>query len=140
MKKTHIIGLVVVAIAMVVIMISLKDSSNYVDFQRAKAYPNHEYHVIGQLVEDKPMKYDPQENPNYFTFYLKDQQGNEKKVVYHDTKPQDFERSDRVVLVGSMKNEETFEAQKILMKCPSKYKEDKVVKTSKEPAKSSNGL
>ncbi len=140
MKKTHIIGLVILAVAMVVIIISLKDSSNYVGFKHAEAYPNHEYHVIGELVEDKPMKYKPRKNPNHFTFYMKDKKGNKKKVVYHDAKPNDFERSDRIVIVGQMKNEQTFEANKILMKCPSKYKNENVVKTSKETATSSNEL
>ena len=140
MKKTHIIGLVVLAVAMVVIMVSLKDSSNYVGFKKAQAYPSNEYHVIGELAEDKPLEYNPTENPNHFSFYMKDQKGNQKKVVYKDAKPQDFERSDRIVIVGQMKNQETFKAHKILMKCPSKYKEDKVVKTTKETATSSDGL
>jgi cytochrome c-type biogenesis protein CcmE len=46
-------------------------------------------------------------------------------VVYKSTKPEDFERSDQIVLVGKMENNE-FHASSIQMKCPSKYKQDKI--------------
>ena len=48
-----------------------------------------------------------------------------KKVLYHGTKPQDFERSEQIVLVGKMKEEGDFQASSILMKCPSKYNDGK---------------
>ena len=41
-------------------------------------------------------------------------------------KPQDFEKAEQIVIVGHTKNN-VFVADKILMKCPSKY-EDKEVK------------
>ena len=40
-------------------------------------------------------------------------------------KPQDFERSESVVVTGEMRNNE-FVANEILMKCPSKYKDDEI--------------
>lgn len=132
MKKTHIIGILVIAVAIATITVSIGDSSQYVSFDKAEAYPDHQYHVVGQLVEDKPLTYNPQEDPNYFTFYLEDDKGNTRKVVYHDAKPQDFERSDQVVVVGSMKGENTFQADKILMKCPSKYNEEGIKMQSNE--------
>ncbi|RZJ76982.1 MAG: cytochrome c maturation protein CcmE, partial [Flavobacterium sp.] len=48
-----------------------------------------------------------------------------KKVVLNGTKPQDFERSEKLVLIGQMNND-TFYASKILMKCPSKYNDNMV--------------
>ena len=39
---------------------------------------------------------------------------------YNGTKPNDFERSEQIVIIGKMKGEE-FAASGILMKCPSKY-------------------
>jgi cytochrome c-type biogenesis protein CcmE len=52
-----------------------------------------------------------------------DGKGNNRKVVYNNSKPQDFEKSEQVVLVGSMKGEE-FQASSMLLKCPSKYNDD----------------
>ena len=51
--------------------------------------------------------------------------GQERKVVFTGTKPQDFERSEQIVLTGQMVGNE-FKASSILMKCPSKYNNDKV--------------
>jgi cytochrome c-type biogenesis protein CcmE len=49
-------------------------------------------------------------------------------VVFTGTKPQDFERSEQIVLTGQMRGKE-FHASKILMKCPSKYTQDKLETT-----------
>jgi cytochrome c-type biogenesis protein CcmE len=45
--------------------------------------------------------------------------------VLNGAKPQDFERSEKLVLIGKMEND-TFYASKILMKCPSKYNNNMV--------------
>jgi cytochrome c-type biogenesis protein CcmE len=45
-------------------------------------------------------------------------------VVYSNAKPQDFEKSEKVVVIGSMKNDE-FIASSLLLKCPSKYNANK---------------
>ena len=124
MKKTHIVGLVIV-IACIAGIISLSsDYTTYEDFESATRI-NKKVHVVGQLVKEKELYYDPKTDPNYFTFYLKDEKGIEKKVIYRSTKPQDFERSEQVVVVGKMKDDE-FLASKILMKCPSKYIDDEI--------------
>jgi cytochrome c-type biogenesis protein CcmE len=47
-------------------------------------------------------------------------------------KPQDFERSEQIVLTGKMRGED-FVASDMLMKCPSKYKDEETfVKSVKE--------
>jgi len=56
---------------------------------------------------------------------MKDNKGEERKVVFTGTKPEDFERSEQLVLTGTMVGQE-FHASKILMKCPSKYTQDKL--------------
>jgi hypothetical protein len=43
-----------------------------------------------------------------------------KQVVLHKSKPQDFEKSEQIVLIGKMQGD-NFHANDILMKCPSKY-------------------
>jgi cytochrome c-type biogenesis protein CcmE len=52
--------------------------------------------------------------------------GSKAKVIYHYGKPYDMEKAERIVLKGKM-NGDVFEiTQKdgILIKCPSKYKDD----------------
>jgi cytochrome c-type biogenesis protein CcmE len=121
MKKTHIIGIVVIAIALCFLFGMLGNSSTYADFQEAKQLgPDKVVHVAGQWVRNKPTEYDPETDPNRFSFYLKDKKGVEHRVVFLKPKPADFERTPQIVAIGSMKGED-FIADEILMKCPSKY-------------------
>ena len=80
--------------------------------------------VVGYLLKDKELVYDPQKDPNFFSFMMTDKEGNECKVIYKGAKPQDFERSEQIVIIGKMHGEQ-FHANDILMKCPSKYNETK---------------
>jgi cytochrome c-type biogenesis protein CcmE len=120
MKKIHIVGIIVIAVAIGVIFTSLKSSATYADFSEAANNPDNEYHVVGKLDKNLPQVYDPKINPDEFTFSMVDNKGVEKKVVLAKSKPQDFERSEQIVLIGKMKGDE-FHANDILMKCPSKY-------------------
>ena len=120
MKKTHIIGIIIIALSIGMILSTFSDSSTYASFTEALEAPQKEFHVVGQLNKDKELEYNPEENVNRFAFYLVDREGTEKKVIFKGTKPQDFERSEQVVITGKMK-EDAFMADKILMKCPSKY-------------------
>jgi cytochrome c-type biogenesis protein CcmE len=84
-------------------------------------------HVVGKLKKDAMgkitgMVYEPTVDPNYFTFILEDSLHEEHQVVYLHPKPQDLEKSEKVVIVGNVK-ENVFVADQILMKCPSKYEE-----------------
>ena len=127
MKKSSIFGLVVIAIAIAVIVSTYANSSTYGSFTEAKTADS-ELHVIGFLDKQKELYYDATKDANYFSFYMKDKQGKECKVVFTGTKPEDFERSEQIVLTGRMVNDE-FHASKILMKCPSKYTQDKLETT-----------
>lgn len=122
MKKTHIIGIVLIAVTIAVIIGSISDSSTYADFSEAFENPGREYHVVGTLNREKESVYDPQKNPDLFVFYMNDKDGLERKVVLHRNKPQDFERSDQIVIIGEAVEDE-FHAKQILLKCPSKYED-----------------
>ena len=124
MKKLHIVGIIVIAVAIGVIFISLKNTSTYADFTEAINNPETEYHVVGKLDKTQPQIYDPKLNADEFLFTLVDNKGIAKPVVLHKSKPQDFEKSEQIVLIGKMKNGE-FHANDILMKCPSKYSDGK---------------
>jgi cytochrome c-type biogenesis protein CcmE len=122
MKKTHILAIIVIAVAIGAIMTTVSDSSTYSNFSEAIENPGKEYHVVGQLNKDAEMTYDPEVNANLFAFSMIDNNGDEQRVHFAGSKPQDFERSEQIVLVGKYEND-TFQASKILMKCPSKYNE-----------------
>lgn len=124
MKKSSIIGIIIIAIAIGVIVSTYADSSTYGSFNDAKLTTS-ELHVVGQLSKDKQLYYNPEKDANYFAFYLLDNEGKECKVVFNGSKPQDFEKSEQIVLTGKMIGDE-FHASKILMKCPSKYTKDEV--------------
>lgn len=134
MKKSYIIALGIITIAIGVIISTAGDASTYVDFAEAEKMAadgdNEKVHVVGLLKKDADkniigMNYNPALDPNYFEFILIDNNNKEKKVVYTSPKPQDFERSEQVVVIGSVKND-VFVADKILMKCPSKYQETEI--------------
>ncbi|MBT8196608.1 MAG: cytochrome c maturation protein CcmE [Bacteroidia bacterium] len=119
MKKTHIVLLVLLAVAFAAIVTSISDSTSYASFAETKQ-SDKTFHVVGVYNKEKGYEYDPEVNVNLFSFYLIDQDSIESKVVFNGTKPQDFERSEQIVIVGKNKDD-YFAAKKILMKCPSKY-------------------
>jgi cytochrome c-type biogenesis protein CcmE len=125
MKRAHIIALIFIGISIALIVALTADYSTYETFTSAEKKPGKEFHIVGELSRQEEMYYDPLKDPNYFSFYMKDKDGVERKVVFKGAKPQDFERSEQIVLTGKMKGEE-FAASKILIKCPSKYIQDEL--------------
>lgn len=125
MKKSSIIIIVLIAVAIGAIISSYGDASTYETFEVAAENPDKEYHIVGVLNRDKERYYDPQKDANYFTFYLIDTKGREQKVIHYAPEPQDFDKSEQVVIIGKMKGEE-FIANKILLKCPSKYTDNEL--------------
>lgn len=133
MKTGHIIGLGIIAIAIVIIMTSIGDASSYESFTTAKEMKQNgddkAIHVVGQLKKDgsgEVTGLNIREDKVSFTFMLVDNEGVEQEVFYNEPVPADFTRSESVVVIGSYKNDEIFIADKILMKCPSKYQETEV--------------
>ena len=129
MKKVHIIGIIIIAVAIGAILTTLNNTSTYANFAEAAESPENEFHVVGKFNKDKEFIYDPQVNANVFTFYMVDNKGTEKKVILNKNKPQDFERSEQIVLIGKMQGED-FVASDNLMKCPSKYNDGKPQETA----------
>ncbi len=124
MKKSSIFGLVVIAIAIAVIISVYSNTSTYGSFGDAEKTGS-ELHIVGHLNKSKQLFYDATKNANYFSFYVKDNKGEERKVILTAPKPEDFERSEQLVLTGKMIGNE-FHASSVLMKCPSKYNQDKL--------------
>ncbi len=127
MKKSHIVLLVLVAVAVGVIVSMFGDFSTYETFASTAKQPGKSFHVIGYLQKDKGMEYDPQTDPNHFIFYAKDKAGNITKVIFNGAKPTDIEKSEQIVMKGYNDASGTFHCSGIQMKCPSKYKKDMAV-------------
>jgi len=124
MKKSHLLAIGIVAVAIFILISASKDVTTYSNFTQA-AKNGERVKLIGHLVKDRPVQYDPKKDPNYLAFYLKDEAGDVRQVILHASKPQDFERSESIVLTGEMRGD-NFEASDMLLKCPSKYKDQEI--------------
>lgn len=133
MKKGHIIGLGIIAVAIVIIVSMIGDASTYENFATAKAMKvkgeDKAIHVVGELKKSMTGSVEGievNEDKTSFYFLMVDKDGTTQKVFYNEPVPPDFARAEQVVVIGSYRTEDIFVADKILMKCPSKYQETDV--------------
>ena len=115
-----LIGSVIIVTFIVVGFISFMGSKiEYVDFREAQKRMR-TVEVKGLWLKDKEAKYDAA--TNNFTFYMKDDNNTEMKVVLNDAKPNNFETAGELMIVAKGKvKDDVFYADKVLTKCPSKY-------------------
>jgi cytochrome c-type biogenesis protein CcmE len=132
MKKTHLLGIIVIGMAIMIIISTAGDASTYVSFDEAKELADdgndNLIHVVGALKKDAQGNVQGIEKSGdmlSFAFVMIDDKANEQRVIYNEPMPADFMRSEQVVVIGSYKKD-YFVADKILMKCPSKYQEEEV--------------
>lgn len=137
MKKMHIFLLVGVAVAIAVMISFTTDLTTYDTIASAKQKEGAYVHLIAKLDKAQPIEYNPLTNPNYCSFTVVDSLGSVTKVISNKPKPADLEMSERVVLKGRMK-EDGFHCDDILLKCPSKYK-DEQAKGLSHPGKKQEG-
>ena len=83
--------------------------------------------ATGSWVKEK--NYDMNREQNTFSFFMKDENGDEMKVVYEGAIPNNFETATSVVVTGSYRDG-YFHAKDILTKCPSKYEQKSVQSSS----------
>jgi cytochrome c-type biogenesis protein CcmE len=132
MKKSHILIVIVIAAAIGILLSTAGDASTYVGFgeayKMASAGNKKDIHVVGQLKKDSfghVTGIEEGMDKVSFSFIMIDDNGKEQKVSYNQPMPQDFLKSEKVVVIGSY-SDDSFIASKILLKCPSKYQEQKV--------------
>ena len=130
MKKTHVLAIGILAIAIGILITASKDVTTYANFAQA-AQSGDKVKLVGQLVKDRPVEYDPEKNADFLAFWVRDDAGEIRRVELNAAKPQDFERSESIVLTGEMKGE-TFAAAEMLLKCPSKYKDQEIYVREKQ--------
>ena len=120
--------LVGIAVVIAVLISLMGDLSTYETIASARQKEGKSVTVIAKLDKSvpNPIQYDPAKNANYTSFHIVDSLGNRAKVEYYFEKPFDMEKSERIVLKGTMKGDVFQITRKdgILIKCPSKYKDD----------------
>ncbi|MEJ2049453.1 MAG: cytochrome c maturation protein CcmE [Calditrichota bacterium] len=117
MKLKYIIGLLVILVFVVFAAINLtKSLTPYVSVQEArksqKVVQVKGHRVVGSENFDIDNK--------IFKFKMTDDKGEEFEVVYHGVKPANLEQAEEVVVIGRFTGGR-FEADQLLVKCPSKY-------------------
>src|SRR5688500_9697680 len=132
MKKSHLVIIVVIAAAIGILVSTAGDASTYVAFneayEMASAGNKKDIHVVGELTKDASGNItgiEPGVDKVSFSFMLVDENGKRQKVEYDEPMPQDFTKSEKVVVIGRYEGD-IFKASKILLKCPSKYQEQNV--------------
>lgn len=132
MKKSHILGIIIIAVSIIVIMSTAGDASAYVTFKEAQelaeAGNKNKIHVVGTLKKNEEgtvVGIETSPDMLSFKFEMVDENNVAQQVFHPNPMPTDFLRSEQVVVVGSYQNG-NFVAEKILLKCPSKYQEEGV--------------
>ena len=132
MKNTSAISIVFISIIAIIIISTFGDASTYVTFSKAKdVYESGsltKFHVVGKLNKDEDNNIQglmKSEDKMSFTFQMIDEDGMKEKVFYGEPMPPDFLLSEQVVVIGGYENN-TFVADDILLKCPSKYTEENI--------------
>ena len=126
MKKLHIVLLVFIAVCIALLISFMGNLSTYETIASARQKEGKSVTIIAKLDNAYPVEYNAVKNPNYCSFYVSDTLGNKAKVEYYFEKPYDMEKAERIVLKGKMKGDvfEITQQDGILIKCPSKYKDD----------------
>ena len=124
MKNKYIFGGIIITVFLA-IMVYLFTQSNIQyesNFQNVIA-KDKVCKATGSWVKTK--NYEVDKVNRTFSFFMRDEKGNEMKVVYYGTIPNNFESAKSVVVTGQYKDG-YFHARDILTKCPSKYQDEKV--------------
>ena len=118
MKPKLILGLLLVVASIAFGVTSFKNSlTPYISFAEARR-SGLSSQVNGTLDDPAAVRYDVDKSELAFT--LKDDKNEVMPVVYHGVKPANFEQATSVVAIGTF-TDGRFEADQLLVKCPSKY-------------------
>ena len=128
MKNKYIFGGIIILLFLVVMgylftQSNIKYESNFMNVMSSDKTVK----ATGSWVKEKSYQMDKAQNT--FSFFMRDENGREMKVVYEGVIPNNFETATSVVVTGSYRNG-YFHAKDILTKCPSKYQQNSVQSTS----------
>ncbi|OGB66045.1 MAG: hypothetical protein A2Y94_14715 [Caldithrix sp. RBG_13_44_9] len=122
MKPKYIVGIVIVLVFIAFAAINLSKSlTPYVSLTEAKKSKK-VVQVKGQRVAGSE-NFDMEKK--IFSFKMTDDKGEQFEVVYHGVKPANLEQAEEIVVIGRY-TQGLFEAEQLLVKCPSKYQAEGV--------------
>ncbi|MCX6151834.1 MAG: cytochrome c maturation protein CcmE [Ignavibacteriales bacterium] len=128
MKNKYIFGgiIIVVFLSLMVYLFTQTNIEYESNFSVVQA-KGKTFKATGSWVRER--NYELDHAKKTFTFYMKDAQGKEMKVIYNGSIPNNFETATSVVVTGKYKDG-CFHATDVLTKCPSKYEGKPQIKTS----------
>ncbi len=128
MKNKYVFGGIIIAVFLVLMGYLFTQSNvEYVDDFNKVMSTEKTVKATGIWVKEK--NYEINQDEKTFSFFIADEKGNEMKVIYEGTIPNNFESATSVVVTGKYQNG-YFHAKDILTKCPSKYEEQKTTSSS----------
>lgn len=120
MNRKKIIVFISAIILLTVSIILMSDDlfSPYVSFGYAETHPGKYVQVIGKRGKNDEVRHDEKG----FSFTMTDDEGKNLNVYHAGVKPLNFEHTEQIVVLGKFSKENSlFIADKVLVKCPSKY-------------------
>jgi len=123
MKNRNIIFFTIGILLLVAAVLLLSDDvlSPYVSFDQARQKKGSYVQIIGKLDRSKPVEY----SKGSYTFTIAEKDSMAMRVAHAGPKPLNFEHADQVVILGRYDASlDIFNADKVLVKCPSKYKKE----------------
>jgi cytochrome c-type biogenesis protein CcmE len=127
MKKMHIVLIVLIAAVSAILVSTYTKSVDSVTFAEATAKGDKQVKVVGTFDKTNSVEYDANTDADLTKFYVIDSEGKTCYVHLRDKqgKPMGLEMSENVTLEGKMGTDGVFYASHMLMKCPSKYNDQK---------------
>lgn len=104
----------------------LANASPYVTIKEAKATDRASVHLAGDIMKET-LDFLPTQG--YVRFVIKDEHSDTIPVIYRGAPPANMGDATQAVAIGSVQKG-VFEANKLLLKCPSKYESDTSPKTT----------
>ncbi len=129
MNSKRILLFVAALLLLIGAIFALSDDmlSPYVSFAEAKSSAGKYVQIIGHIADKEKVRQDEKG----YSFVLKEKTGDTLRVDHRDIKPLNFEHAEQVVVLGRYQGRDNlFHAEKVLVKCPSKY--EKTNNTSKK--------
>ena len=127
MRKTHIVLIVVIAAVSAILVSTYTKAVDSVTFAEASSKADKLVKVVGTFDKTHSVEYDANTDADLTKFYVVDSEGKACYVHLRDKqgKPMGLEMSENVTLEGKMGQDGVFYASHMLMKCPSKYNDQK---------------
>jgi cytochrome c-type biogenesis protein CcmE len=126
MNLKVVVALGLLAVAVGVGVTSFKKSvTPYISFAEARRSSG--LVQVNGVLADKQYVLKP--NEQYLSFRLKDEKGEILPVEYHGVIPGNFDQATSIVALGRYQGDH-FEAEQLLVKCPSKYQAEAQKKAS----------